>query len=165
MAQIGIRIRVTLLSVLVALAASLPAAAQMKHHYDCHVTGKSDVDHLGREGQSAELTHFMCDIKGGLLDGFVATGTNILEPQQGGARLVGSIVVAQKAGSTVVYEVSEGTRRFKTSKGRVVGWESTGKGSFRTATGSAAALAGKSFRSVVRSGGPGAFTIEVVVGD
>lgn len=165
MAKIGIRIRVALLGVLVALAAPLPAAAQMQHHYDCRVTGTSEVDHLGREGQTAELTHFMCDITGGLLNGFVATGTNILEPRQGGARLVGSMVVAQKAGSTVVYEVSEGTRRFKKSKGRVVGWESTGKGTFKTATGTAAALAGRSFSSVVKSGDPGRFTIEVIVGD
>jgi hypothetical protein len=164
MAQAGIRTRVTLCCALTALAAPLPAA-EIKHHYACHVTGTSAVDHLGGEGQTAELTHFMCQITGGLLNGFVATGTNILEPRKGGARLVASIVVAQKAGSTVAYEVSEGTRRFKKSKGRVVGWESTGKGTFKSATGSAAALAGKSFTSVVKSGGPGAFTIEVLVSD
>jgi hypothetical protein len=165
MRQAAIRIRLTLSCVLVALAAPVPASAEMKHHYDCRVTGTSAVDHLGRDGQTAELTHFTCHITGGLLNGFVATGTNVLEPQKGGARLVGSIVVAQKAGSTVVYEVSEGTRRFKKNKGRVVGWESTGKGTFKTATGAAAALAGRSFSSFVRSGGPGAFSIEVVVGD
>jgi hypothetical protein len=165
MAKRGIRIPKALVGVVFALWGPLCAAAEMLYHYDCRVTGTGHIAGLGAKGQAAELSHFTCRITGGLLHGFVATGTNILDPHKGGGRLLGSIVVAQKAGSALVYEVSEGTRRAKTIKGRVVGWESTGAGVYKSATGSAAPLEGKSFNSVVRSRSPGLFTIDVVVSD
>jgi hypothetical protein len=161
MAKAGIRITVVV-GLLAALGAPLPVAAQMNLHYDCRVTGTSHLDRRAKS-HDPEVSDFTCRITGGLLDGFVATGTNIMEPQEGGSRLVGSIIVAQKAGSIVVYEVSEATRRLKTIKGGVLGWESTSVGTYKLATGSAAPLAGKSFSAVARSGGPGVFTIDVVV--
>ena len=154
-----------LVGALVALAAPLPAGAEMKFRYDCRVTGTSLVDGLGREGQTAQLNHFTCRVKGGLLDGFTATGSNILEPRPGGGRLVASIVVAQKGESSLVYEVREGTRRLRMNNGEVVGWDSTGAGTYKSATGAAAPLVGKSFNSIVHSTGPDEFTIDVVVKD
>lgn len=153
-----------LIGVIVAFGVSLSAAAEMKFRYDCRVTATSQIDGLGREGQAAQLSQFTCSINGGVLNGFTATGTNLLEPRQGGgARLVGAVVVAQKGDSSLAYEVKEGTRRARLKNGQVIGWDSTGSGTYKSATGTATPLAGKSFRSIVRSTGPDTFTIDVVV--
>jgi hypothetical protein len=144
---------------LAALAAPCAGAGELRHHYECRVTSTGLLPRLGASDQPLELSHFTCRVTGGLLEGFVATGTNILERLEGGGRLVGSIVVAQKGASTLVYEVSEGTRR---SLGRSA-WESTGAGVYKSGSGVAAALVGRSFRAQARSRGPSAFTIDVVV--
>lgn len=161
MATGRIRIRTAFVGMLAALALALPCAAvaDMRYRYECRVTGTDQLPRLGSNDKPLEVSHFTCRISGGLLDGFVATGTNILERVAGGGRLVGSIVVAQKGSSTLVYEVSEGSRR---SNG-LSGWESTGSGVYRSGTGAAAALVGRSFRSTARSHGPALFAIDVVV--
>lgn len=151
---------------LVALGAPLSSAAGTQYHSDCRVVDTTKLEHFGSQGQPAEMTHFTCRITGGMLDGFVVTGTNIWEPEKEGGRiLVGSLAVAQKAGSTVVYEVNQGARKLQTSKGPSAGWESNSLGSYRLATGSAAPLAGKTFSSVARSTGPGTFTIDNTIDD
>ena len=156
---------VALVGALFAIAVPLSADAEMKFRYDCRVTGRSLVDGIGREGQTAQLSQFTCRVKGGLLNGFTATGSNVLEPRPGGARLVGSIVVAQKGESILAYEVGEGTRQLRMNNGEVVGWDSTGAGIYKWATGSAAPLKGKSFTSKVHSTGADEFIIDVVVKD
>lgn len=144
-----------------ALAAgvALPAiaAANTHSHFDCRVTSATRLDHLGREGQQAELSRFTCLVHGGLLDGFVASGTNIWEPGRQRDVLLGSIVVAHKAAATVVYEVQQATRSATDGAGR----GGMGRGMYRLATGSAAPLAGRSFRSVAHSVGADAFTLEI----
>lgn len=159
MATGRIRVHMMFVGMLAALALPWAAAADMRYHYECRVTGTGQLPRLGPNDKPLEVSHFTCRISGGLLEGFVATGTNILERVAGGGRLVGSIVVAQKGSSTLVYEVSEGSRR---SNGRS-GWESTGSGVYRSGTGAAAALVGRSFRSTARSHGPALFAIDVVV--
>jgi hypothetical protein len=161
MAKAGMRIT-AVVGLLAALSAPLPAAAQMKFHYDCRVTGRSHLDRIATRHEP-EVSDFTCAIKGGLLDGFVATGTNIMDFREGAGRLVGSIIVAQKAGSIVVYEISEGSRHVRTMKDGVPRWEGNAFGMYKLATGAAAPLAGKSFNAVARSGEPGLFTIDVVV--
>ena len=148
-----------------AVLAPWPAAAEMRFHYDCHVTGVRQVPQMGREGQPAELRHFTCRISGGLLDGFTATGTNLLEHHQEGARLVGSTVMARKKNAILVYEVNDARRRLRQSEDGAVQWESTGTGIYKHATGSVASLAGKSFTALVQSTGCQTFTIDSVVGD
>lgn len=148
------------------MSVPLPSGAGTKYHSDCRVIETAKLDHFGNQGQTAEVTHFKCRLTGGLLDGFEATGTNIWEPdKRGGRTLLGSLAIAQKGESTIVYEVDQGTRKRRTIKGRSVGWESTSLGWYRLATGSAASLAGKSFNSVARYTGPGTFTIDNTVND
>lgn len=162
----AIRTAVASAAVLVALGAPRSTAAGARYHSDCRVVDTTKLAHFGNEGQPAEMTHFTCRITGGLLDGFVVTGTNIWEPDAGGGRtLLGSLAFARKAGSTVVYEVNQGARKVQTSTGSSVSWESTSLGSYRLATGLAATLAGKTFSSVARSTGPGTFTIDNTIND
>lgn len=151
---------------LVAVGAPPSTAADIRYHSDCRIVETGKLKQFGNQGQNAEITHFKCRITGGLLDGFAVTGTNIWEPdQRGGRTLLGSLAIGQKTGSTIVYEVHQGTRKRRTTRGRLVGWESTSLGSYRLATGSAASLAGKTFKSVARYSGPGTFTIDNTVND
>lgn len=146
---------------LLAPAAAYPS--EVTSRFDCQVTGTETLARLASGGGAAELTRFNCRVRGGLLDGFLATGTNIWDGQQRDGLLLGSLVVARKPGSVVVYELTRVTRTPKPPGGDTREWEGRGSGIYKLATGDAVALAGRTFRSVARSAGPGAFTIETVV--
>lgn len=142
---------------------SAPVAPQSQSHFRCHVTATDAIDHLAASGQNADVTHFTCSVSGGPLDGFVAVGTNIWEPGTRRRKLVGSVVVARKGDSRVVYELKQGSKRITLDAGAAPGtaWEGEGTGTYRLATGEAAPLEGRSFRGIARSSGPDAFTIDV----
>lgn len=150
-----------------ALAAAAALASEPASRFDCRVTGTELLPGLASAGGVAELTRFSCRVRGGLLDGFEATGTNIWDGEQRHGLLLGSLVVAHKEGSVVVYEVTRVTRaarpRGAGAGAGPVGWEGRGTGIYRLATGPAVALAGRTFHSIARSAGPGAFTLETVV--
>lgn len=146
-----------------ALVAAAALASEPASRFDCRVTGTESLRGLASAGGVAELTRFTCRVRGGLLDGFEATGTNIWDGEQRHGLLLGSLVVARKEGSVVVYEVTRVTRDARPRDTDVRSWEGRGTGIYRLATGPAVALAGRTFRSIARSAGPGAFTIETVV--
>jgi len=146
-------------------AADASFASEPSSHFDCRVTEVEAMPRLGPQGKSAELTRFTCQVRGGLLDGFVATGTNIWGGKQQDGQLLGSMVVARKANSVVVYEVRQVTRQPRPRGAAGRDWEGRGSGVYKLATGTAAPLAGRSFRSVARSAGPRAFTIDTVASD
>lgn len=155
-----------LVGALAALCTSPVAADEIKYRSDCQVTDTTRLEKLGRDGRAAHLSHFTCHITGGPLDGSVVTGTNIWDMgDEGGGALLGSIAVAQKTGSSVMYEVHDVTRSLKFSNGRAVGWEATSWGIYKAASGSAAPLAGKTFSSVARFTSPRTFTIENTIND
>lgn len=155
-----------LAGVLAALGMSPVAADEIKYRSDCQVIDTTRLEKFGHDGQAAQLSHFTCRITGGPLDGSVVTGTNIWDMgDEGGGALLGSIAVAQKAGSSVMYEVHDVTRSLKFSNGRVVGWEATSWGLYKAASGSAAPLVGKTFSSVARFTSPKTFTIENTIND
>ena len=157
---------VVLAVVLAALCTTPVAADEVKYHSDCQVIDTTRLEKFGRDGQAAQLSHFTCQITGGPLDGFVVTGTNIWDMDDGGTgALLGSIAVAQKAGSTVMYEVRDVTRSLKFTNGRVVGWEATSWGLYEAASGTAKPLVGKTFSSVARFTSPKTFTIENTIND
>lgn len=145
------------------LAAGAAFASDGTSRFNCQVTDTESLARLGSDGGPAQLTRFTCRVRGGLLDGFVATGTNIWDGQQRDGALLGSLVVARKDGSVVVYEITRVTRAAKPPGADAGSWEGQGTGVYKLGTGVAVALAGRTFRSVARSAGPGAFTIETVV--
>lgn len=150
---------------LLSLAAAAALAGEPPSRFDCRVTDTESLPGLASVGGVAELMRFTCRVRGGLLDGFQATGTNIWDGEQRHGLLLGSLVVARKEGSVVVYEVTRVTRDARPHGVEGGGWEGRGTGIYRLATGPAVALAGRTFRSIARSAGPGAFTIETVVED
>lgn len=153
------------LAFLLPLAAAPVLASEAASRFHCQVTGTETLAGLAPDGGTAELSRFTCRVKGGPLDGFVATGTNLWGGRLRDGLLLGSLVVARKAHSIVVYEVQEVTRRARPPGADARSWEGQGTGVYKLATGVAAHLTGKSFHSIARSAGPGAFTIETVVED
>ena len=145
------------------LASGTAFASEATSRFDCHVTDTESLARLGSDGGPAELTHFSCRVRGGLLDGFLATGTNIWNGSLRDGHLLGSLVVARKQSSVVVYELTQVTRNPMPPGADAGGWEGRGTGIYKLATGAAIPLAGRTFRSVSRSAGAGAFTIETVV--
>lgn len=146
-----------------ALAAAAAWAGEPTSRFDCRVTASESLPGLASAGGVAELTRFTCHVRGGVLDGFQATGTNIWDGEQRLGLLLGSLVVASREGSVVVYELTRVTRAARPRGAEAGGWEGRGSGIYRLATGPAVALAGRTFHSIARSAGPGAFTIETVV--
>jgi hypothetical protein len=154
---------VALACALGASVAPLATVAQTRYHSDCRVIGEMNLEHFGREGQPAELSHFTCRISGGPLDGFVVNGTNIWELRGGQGSLIGSMAIAQKASSILVYEIQDVVRKQQTDQGRVIGRQGASHGIFKAGTGSAVSLVGKTFSSVARRTAPGRFSIDSVV--
>ena len=150
---------------LLALAAPAALAGDATSRFDCRVTGTQSLAGLAPGGGPAQLTQFTCRGPGGLLDGVRATGTSIWSGQQRDGLLLGSLVVATKAGSTVVYEVTQVTRHPRLAGANFADWAGRGTGIYKLATGDAIALAGRTFHSAAKSAGPGAFTIETIVED
>lgn len=159
------RLLPTLARLLLVLPAVASPAGPEQSHFECRVTDIESLAGLAPLSAAAELTRFTCRVRGGLLDGFVATGTNIWDGKMQDGVLLGSLVVARKAGSVVVYEVTQVTRLAQPDDAADGQWEGRGAGVYKLGTGSAAALAGKSFRSVARSTGAGTFTIDTTVDD
>ena len=151
-------------AVLVGFAAPLGASGQP--HFACEVVDRGPLERLGREGHGIQQSHYKCRITGGLLDGFVATGTNVWELDGSDGKLLGSIGIAQKGGATVVYQVAEGAvHRISKGAQQPAGWESTTSAIIRLATGSAAPLTGKSFKLRGRLVGDRLFTMDATFVD
>jgi hypothetical protein len=150
----------------VVAASPVVGSAETTYRSNCHVTDNIPLEGFGRDGKAARLSRFSCRIKGGPLDGAIVTGTNIWDmSDQAGGTLLGSIAIAQRKGASVMYEVRDVVRRVKTRDGRIVGWDATSQGVYTAASGSAAPLAGKTFRSVTRFSNPRTYTISSTIDD
>lgn len=144
-------------------ALSSPMYPMPTSRFDCQVVSVETVQRLGRGGGDAELAYFTCRVTGGLLDGFVASGTSLWDARQGAARLLYSLVVAYRGSSSVVSQFDAGERTLRSDADAASDWEGSARGTYMRATGTAAALAGRAFTTVSRSRDAGAFTIEAAV--
>ena len=70
----------------------------------------------------------------------------------------------RKGRAAVVFQ-GEGTQEAIVAHGRPMGWTSAGTGVYKLATGSAAALAGRSFDFTARPEGTSVFIIETALRD
>lgn len=156
-----------LLASLTTLGAPTIASAQVKYRSDCQVVDTNRLESFGHDGRPAQLSHFTCRITGGPLHGSSVTGTNIWDLSEGetAGMLLGSIAIAQRAGMNVMYEVHDVTRHTQIRDGKAVGWTASSWGIYKSATGSAAYLAGKTFTSAVHYTGPGTFVIDNIIGE
>ena len=127
----------------------------------CVTVGVSAMEPLGdRAGHALQVGQFTCRIEGGPMDGGVSTGSNIYEYDGAGAVLLTGNGVARKAGATAAFQVTGGTVTLTMKDGKVVGFNSSGKGIIKLATGGAAELTGKTYSFAVHPIGNGQFVIE-----
>ncbi|MEJ6022287.1 hypothetical protein [Ramlibacter sp. PS4R-6] len=113
----------------------------------------------GREGQTFSVGNYVCNAESGPLEGATFTGSNIWHWNSGNATFVSGNGVARKPGAQAVYETTTGKMKLLMNGNQVVGFEGEGKGIYRVATGSAAALEGKTVSYKFKSTGPGRFEV------
>lgn len=153
-----------LLVAFAAPAAPVVSGAEGRYRSDCEVVETTRLENFGHDGQPARLSHFTCRITGGPLHGSAVIGTNIWDMSGGvSGILLGSIAIAQRPGANVMYEVHDVNHHLQTRDGKVVGREATSWGVYKSATGSAAHLAGKTFTSAVHYTSPRTFIIENII--
>ncbi len=128
----------------------------------CHAVGYTPPEPLGdREGHSISVTHNSCRAEGGLIDGGIYTGINIIEWDKGnGVFLIGAGVI-RKPGATSAYQHSEGKVTLTMTDGKVTGSTLSGGGRVIMATGSASELNGKTYTFTGKTVGPGQTVFDV----
>jgi hypothetical protein len=150
----------------IAFASFAPSAVAQENAFTltCQNVGGGAPEPIeDREGHSILVNDYSCRADSGPLSGGVWTGRAIWEWDKTNAVLVSGNGVVRKPGATVVYQEARGKLALTMTDGKVTGFAASGQGSFRTATGSAAALAGKSYTFASKPTGQGQFAVEVTV--
>lgn len=128
----------------------------------CHTVGSSAMEPLGdREGHSIAVGQLTCRVEGGPLDGGILTGSNINEWDKTNGVLLSGAGVTRKPGATAAYQITEGKTSVTMADGKATGFTASGKGRWTMATGTAAALKGKTYSYTAKSTGPGQIAFEV----
>jgi hypothetical protein len=102
-------------------------------------------------------------VEGGLTDGGILTGTGITEWDKTNGVLLSGSGVTRKPGATTAYRTTEAKIALTLSDGKVVGSSGSGRGLFTMATGTAAALSGKTYTYTFKSVGPGQTVVDVKI--
>ncbi|MGO9423507.1 hypothetical protein [Roseiarcus sp.] len=147
----------------IALSTTAPSAVaqEMTFTFTCQAVGGGAPEPLGdREGHTIQVGEYSCRIDSGPMSGGVTTGRNIWEWDGPNAVMRSDSGVARNAGSTLVWQGTEGKLALTMADGKVTGWTGSGKGANLIATGAAASLAGKPYTWTAKSTGPATWTIE-----
>lgn len=163
--HVSCRNPVVLALVLGTLAWAAPATAQPStFRVLCTTYGSNSLEPVGdREGHSIQAAEAACVTEGGALDGTVTTQNTLWEFDKGAGTMLSSHGFSRKPGAVAAYANSSGTLTFQTSEGKVTGWLATGKGRYLVATGSAAALTGKTYGWQARPTGPRTYVVDVAL--
>jgi len=124
------------------------ATAESAHSYRlaCQAVGSSPPEPLGdREGHALTVGQVTCRVEGGPLDGAVQTGTGIWEWNGPNGVVLSGMGVVRKPGATAVIQVMEGKAAVTVVDGKITGTALSGRAVYKIATGSAAALQGKTY--------------------
>ncbi|NLD55233.1 MAG: hypothetical protein GX652_11290 [Burkholderiaceae bacterium] len=126
----------------------------------CNSLGGNALEPLP-DGRALQVISLSCRVEMGPMAQGVMTGSQIYEFQgPNGSHLAGEGVVRSPAG-VLVYRTDEGTTTLKMADGKVVGAASSGRGVYRSAYGSVAGFAGKSYSYKTMATGLNQFVIEV----
>lgn len=149
---------------LTTLSANVPAQTGVVLKGTCQDVGVSARETLGdRDGHVIQVGQYSCRNEGGATDGTIMTGMVIWEWDKGSGVMVVGNGLARRPGAIAVYQNSEGKISLTMTDGKVTGVTGTAKGIYKTATGSMASLAGKSFTSTFHTIPGGQFVIETTV--
>jgi hypothetical protein len=149
-------------STLSLIGASGFALADTIARYECNVVGPATPEPLGdRNGHGVMVLQYSCFAVDGLMKGAVYTGSTITEwdgPK--GTYLFGG-GAHRVPGGYAVSQATEGTGAVIMKDGKPAGFETSGKGVFKFASGAIAALSGKAVNFVTKPTGPGRFSLEI----
>lgn len=159
--------RKRLIGTLLCSAFSLVGAMEFAHagvvgRYECNIVGTASQDPIGdRDGHQLSSFQFSCLGVEGLLKGAVYTAVGISEwdGPRGTQLLTGG--VHRAAGGLAVTQMLEGAGSIIAKDGKPVGWETHGKSVFKFASGSLAALSGKTVSYTSQLTGLNRFSIEL----
>jgi hypothetical protein len=137
------------------------ACADTIARYECAVVGFPSQEPIGdRADHTLSTVEYSCVGVDGLLKGAVYTASNTIEwdgPK--GTFLIGG-GVHRIPGGRAVTQMIEATASVVMKDGRAVGTETSGRGIIKFASGSFAALSGKTIKFVTKPVNPIRFTIE-----
>ena len=151
-------------SILIALLITAGWATAQTSKSTCMNAGPNVPEPLGdRDGHAVQVSDGTCMTEGGLLEGTVMTQHTIWELDKGVLNILSAHGVSRKPGTTVSYRVTNGALTFMMKDGKPAGWTASGKGVYTLATGSAAALMGKTFSWNGSATGPRSYVIETKV--
>jgi hypothetical protein len=140
---------------------SAMAQAPLTQKAVCVFVGVGASEPIGdRAGHTLRVSPYSCLVESGPMEGAVMTGSNTYEWDGGKAALLSGDGVGRKPGSITSFKVTEGSTALVMSDGKVTGFIGSGKGVVNLASGSAAALKGKTYSYTVRSISPVQFVIE-----
>jgi hypothetical protein len=149
---------------LATLSAMAVAQSAVIYKSTCQDVGMGAREPLGdRDGHAIAVGQYSCRNEGGIEDGSIMTGGIVWEWDKNAGIMLSGNGVIRKPGALAVYQNSDGKIALTTTDGKVTGVTGTAKGVYKTASGSMAPLAGKSFNATFHSTGPGQFVIEVTV--
>ena len=144
------------------LAISGIAQAQPTYKNYCQSAGPAvAMEPIGdRAGHAISAGSYSCRTEGGPMDGAVVIGSNYFEWDGPSAIARGSIGISRKAGSSLIYAITEQKNTLIMVDGKVTGVSGSGRGTYTLGTGAAAALTGKGFTFVFKNTGFNQFVTE-----
>jgi hypothetical protein len=138
------------------------ALAETVGRFECNVVGAVSQDPIGdKDGHLIRSVQYSCLGVDGLLKSALYSGSSTSEwdgPQ--GTYLSGGGII-RVAGGLVVTQLTEGTGSVVMKDGKPAGIDASGKGLFKFASGTLAALSGKADRWEAKPAGLGRFTLEI----
>lgn len=156
------RFAATLLcSALALIAANGLAFADIVGRYECTVVGSSAPEPIGdRAGHSIQGIQYSCLGVDGLLKGAVLTGNAVVEWDGPKSTFLAASTTHRAPGGVVVGQLLEGTGSIAMKDGKPVGQDASGTAVIRLASGTFAALSGKTLKWVSKPTGPNRFEQE-----
>jgi hypothetical protein len=92
-------------------------------------------------------------------------GTNLWEFDQGKAHFLSGHGVIRRSDLAAVFEQTEGALVIKMDGGKMVGWESTGAGVYKMASGRVSPFTGRRYSYFARPTGPASFGAEMLIAE
>ena len=137
------------------------ALAETIGRYNCSIVGTAGQEPIGdRNGHFLASVQYSCFGEEGPLKGDVHTASSASKwDNNQGTFLIGG-GIHRVLGGLAVSQITEGTGSIVMKDGKPVGTDSSGKGVFKFASGTLAALSGKVFKFTSKPTGLGRFDLE-----
>ena len=137
------------------------AFADMVGRYECTIVGSSIPEPISdRTGHSLQSVQYSCVGMDGLLKGAVLTGNSMVEWDGPKSIFLAASTSHRAPGGLAVGQLLEGNGSIVMKDGKPIGQEASGKAVIRLASGTFAALSGKTLKWVSKPTGPNRFEQE-----